>query len=295
MTGSTGSNLLLSKFINIKAFDYHIKISLKVDDQTIEKFSEMYDSCLNAIIQWAKKINDSYVMGSRHRHNVPADIRGFANNLSFETDFEVPGGFLLTLRDIQKQYLAWMRAVEDRSESDVNTAIRPLHTLSDGKKYVKIRIRKKPYYVDLNESKLTTSPDTPPIPKIKLNGGVLLEKPRSGKKVIALALIHSNPVNIAEMEDIPDLIKSRATVIICTQNAYHQWICEARKCNPEFKIYCFPDEEYTNDSNDQNNFQQELEEKYPKDFFVDLGIILITYGANKRTLIPFSRTCTLLE
>ena len=78
---------------------------------------------------------------------------------------------------------------------------------------------------------------------MRIRSGILADDPGSGKTITTLGLIHSNPITREKrierqnlFDDIDKFVQSRASCVICPENIQLQWIEEAKRCNPEFKI-----------------------------------------------------------
>lgn len=256
-----------SKYVKLKLERNILRVYLKIDPQSVQKFETMDEACVKKVLESAEE--------SYFKHGTVAeaeDLRKYDNMVGDTSEFseyEVPPGFALTLRDFQKRNLGWMCAIEDPTESDANTIYHAFLPRSWGDK-AQIRIADTPYYADLGKDVLTINPSIKPSPKIKLKGGVLLDTPGSGKKITALALIHSRPPPlIGSTANTDGLKKCPATLIICPQNNYYQWIEEIEKCKSTFKIYCVPDKNHSCD--------ERMSMKITSENLSDIDIVLVTY------------------
>ena len=106
------------------------------------------------------------------------------------------------------------------------------------------QIRDTPYYLgNYFEEESNTRRKEP----VRFFGGILADDTGAGKTITTLGFIHSTPMTSEEHDlrmkrfrgSLLYYIQSRATCIICPSNIYKQWLDEATKCNPNFKIYCF--------------------------------------------------------
>ena len=94
-------------------------------------------------------------------------------------------------------------------------------------------------------AKMTTSPSTINVKPLRFYVGILADDTGSGKTITTLGLIHSSPfsdeqqaMRLTRFQDsISKYFQSRASCIICPSNIYKQWLDEAKRCNPNFKIY----------------------------------------------------------
>jgi hypothetical protein len=160
---------------------------------------------------------------------------------------EITEGFKLNLRNYQLRSISWMKEIESVKPSESNTItfdfLNPVH----GECFIKAKLGETPYYVEFNGSQaVTRSAKTAKMEPIRLYGGVLADDTGSGKTATTLGLIHSSPFDDEKHEEryarFPNLnsyIQTGATLIVCPSNIHRQWITEATKCNPKFKIYGF--------------------------------------------------------
>lgn len=277
------NEVYLSKFVKIRLKGRSLHVYLKMDARTIEAFPEMDSSCFDKLCSKLLKITSTNTNGEmKPAKNIRKCKKKVGRTRNFEKHKVAPG-FALKLRNYQQRNLDWMFAIEDSNESDANTISRlyryPRQKYSD----LKYQFADTPYCVEINDSKFHVSPlsETPPqYNKIKLNGGVLLDMPGSGKKVTILALIHSkataskdNKRGINRMH----VIDSLATLIVCPQNNLFEWIEEAEKCNPNFETFCFPDGDFEESGPQLRN--RLVEKLIPKRDFVDADIVFLTYDA----------------
>ena len=91
----------------------------------------------------------------------------------------------------------------------------------------------------------TSSKTVNPSPT-RIYGGILADDTGSGKTITTLGLIHSHPFSKEKEEDrkkrfldLESFHQSRASLIVCPENVPLQWIEEAQRCNPTFKIISF--------------------------------------------------------
>lgn len=268
--------IYLSNFIKIRQIDKKLCTFLKIDGESIQKFPEMDQPCLDLLRQLAyKKIPK--VKTSGYVNTLRKTKKKVGRTNKFKKS-QVPEGFALTLRDYQRKNLSWMRAMEDPNSTDVNTITTLFDAVPENSSKFKFRIANLPYEFEYNHPNISLTPISELITEvksIKLNGGVLLDVPGSGKKVTALALIHSNPAPYQEIIEQDRLVKSRATLVLCSQNTYFQWIDEAKKCNPNFKILNFLEEESKLLSEGGPNDERQ----FHNNDFKDYDIIFMTYDA----------------
>lgn len=154
-----------------------------------------------------------------------------------------PAGFGLTLRDYQLRSLSWMKAVESNETSDIGVVTNNLHRSSQGTP-VKIKLGETGWYLDLFNREITRNPGTTKIEPLRIKGGILADDTGTGKTITCLALIQSTPLTPEMARErfnsctfgVPFRVPSQATMVVCPSNLYAQWISEARRCNPNFRI-----------------------------------------------------------
>lgn len=281
---TSSEDIFKSEYIKIRLEGNMMRAYLKLDPLTVSKFPYMDQICRRKLSQ---KMLESYF-----KHGTVAeaeDLRKYENMFGDTSEFpeyEVPPGFALTLRDYQKRNLSWMCAIEDPIESDANTIYHtsyknyvvqqnpivalmcpksPLNSLD--KNDPMFRIDGTPFYFDTKKLSFSDTPGANRPEKIKLNGGILLEMPRSGKKVTTLALIHSRPCPAKP----PKRSHSNATLIVCPSNSYHQWIEEAKKCNPNFRIVALPETRIFESESDRRLLRRKILEQS--------DIVIISYDS----------------
>ena len=170
----------------------------------------------------------------------------------------IPKGFKINLRNYQLRSISWMKSVEAIKTNDSNS-INNNHILRDETTRIKIKLGHSPLSLSLlinrefqnnnnyyNNSSTTKPSETSKPKPLRFRGGILADDTGSGKTVTTLGLIHSTPFTqqkqikrneIFNSEDFKkNFMESRASCVICPSNIQGQWISEALKCNPKFKV-----------------------------------------------------------
>lgn len=265
-----------TKFFELKLEGDNLITYLKIDPHTVNDFSELDQ---NSIRKLCFRVKENYLDNGQFEEieHLLKYKKELGDTCEFP-EYNLPPGFKYDLHEHQKRNLSWMCNIESPIESEANSISNTIiYFQKDCNRCIKARIAQTPYYLDLEKARLTKDPTTDYIPKLKLNGGVLIGIAGSGKKVTALALIHSHPQSwidsthdeSLESSDNTQTVKSRATLIISTRNNYFQWIDEAKKCNPNFKIFIVPDNDY--------KFGEASELK--SENFIDADIVIMTYNS----------------
>lgn len=159
----------------------------------------------------------------------------------------IPVGFSLKLRDYQLRTISWMKEIESPKPSESNSIINCFYK-DDDTCFLKVKLGHSPYYLSIGgPRKISESSETPNRKPLRLYGGILADNTGSGKTVTMLGMIYSSPFNKAVKKErlrktgklSKTYLPSRANLIICPSNIYKQWLSEAKKCNPNFKIIGF--------------------------------------------------------
>lgn len=233
-TGISRSPLL--KYFTSKSL---IHVYLKVDRQSIPLIPKNIDKIING------NLKQKYCQPLLKKWTTPQFSGIFSDTFDFP-EAEIPEGFSLNLRSYQLRSISWMKEVESAIPSEANTiAFNFLNPNLNGR-YIKLKLGETPYYVEFNQSKaVTRSAETTKMNPLRFYGGVLADDTGSGKTATTLGLIHSSPFNDEKYQQRLDRFNvmshyhTGATLIVCPSNIYKQWIAEAKKCNPKFKIYGF--------------------------------------------------------
>ena len=221
-----------SKCIRFYYQKYVIYAYLMIDPESIPSIPKHLD------FRFSKVLERNYLKGYFQDDKV--------SELSDTFDFPeavIPAGFKLTLRDYQLRSISWMMSLE-AIESLENNTILHNYTHTDEETFIKIKLGHSPYYVEFaGYRKVTESTETAKTEPLRLRGGILADDTGSGKTVTTLALIHASPFTkdheiqrSLRFKNVLDYIPSRATCIICPSNIQKQWMQEALKCNPKFKL-----------------------------------------------------------
>lgn len=152
-------------------------------------------------------------------------------------------GFKLTLRDYQLRSVSWMQSIESVKTTNDYNSISHNITFRDRECIMKIKLGNTPHYIDFENRESTETPETSVIKPVRFYGGILADDTGSGKTITVLNLIHSSPLTEEKEKESAlrfqfqnDLLRTRATCIVCPSNIYQQWITEAKRCNPRFKV-----------------------------------------------------------
>ena len=161
---------------------------------------------------------------------------------------EMPSGFGLQLREYQLRSINWMKSIEAVEDLEENTILNNVSAWSKEPPHLKIKLGHTGYYIGFkeNEPMISASPKTENPPPMRIRGGILADDTGSGKTITTLGLIYSHPFSPEKeidrtnrFTDLANYNQSRATCIICPENIQLQWIEEARRCNPNFKIVSY--------------------------------------------------------
>lgn len=154
-------------------------------------------------------------------------------------------GFKLKLREYQLRSINWMKSIESVENSEENTIKHNVSAWSKDPPHMKIKLGHTGYYIGYKEKErmISASPDTENLPPVRIYGGILADDTGSGKTITTLGLIHSHPFSkekeedrITRFPDVTNFNQSRASLIVCPENIQLQWIEEAKRCDPNFKI-----------------------------------------------------------
>ena len=227
-----------SPLIKLFGVKERIFVYLKIDETTIPKIPKDLD--LQIVYS---NLMESYLKGEladveTNRSSVLADTFDFP-------EAKIPSGFNLTLRDYQLRTISWMKSIERVESTDKNTINHNI--LSDDKGlFIKFKLGETPLYLGRHfaDGSVTESPTTEKKEPLRFYGGVLADNTGSGKTITTLGLIHSTPFTQEKQklrmnrfnDRLQHYIQSRASCIICPSNIHKQWLQEAKKCNPKFKI-----------------------------------------------------------
>lgn len=239
--GACYKTLTVSKSPVIKEFSFKNRISfyLKVDEASIP----LIPTAINDPEQLHTGLVNRYTSGNF------VGLEPRRNELSDTFDFpavEIPKGFKLDLRDYQKRSISWMNSIEAVESNDSNTIY--YNFVPEVKEYpIKFKLGDTPYYLGKHcvEGGDISTAKTERSEPLRFYGGILADDTGSGKTITMLGLIHSAPFNTDKQivrnkrfkDKIANCIESRASCIVCPSNIYKQWLGEARKCNPKFKLY----------------------------------------------------------
>lgn len=158
---------------------------------------------------------------------------------------QVPAGFGLQLRDYQLRSLTWMRRIEAAPSNEDSACISNTIDFNCSASVVKLQFGETGWYLDIFGQAMTRNPKlSDSRGSLRLKGGILADDTGSGKTITCLALIHSFPFDEERARwraghtkiCLPFCVPSRATCIICPSNLHAQWIREAERCNPNFRI-----------------------------------------------------------
>lgn len=221
-----------SKCIRFYYQKYVIYAYLMVDPESIPLIPKHLD------FRFSKVLERIYLKGYFQDDKV--------SELSDTFDFPeavIPAGFKLTLRDYQLRSISWMMSLEAIESLENNTILHAV-TLKDEETFIKIKLGHSPYYVEFaGYREVTESPETVKSEPLRLWGGILADDTGSGKTVTTLGLIHASPFTkdheiqrSLRFKNVLGHIPSRASCIICPSNIQKQWMQEALKCNPKFKL-----------------------------------------------------------
>lgn len=216
-----------------------IHVYLKVDRQSIPLIPKNIDKIIHG------KLKQKYCQPLLKKWITPEFSGRFSDTFDFP-EAEIPEGFRLNLRSYQLRSISWMKEVESAIPSEANTITFNFLNPDLNGCYIKLKLGETPYYVEFNQSKVVTrSAETTKMDPLRFYGGVLADDTGSGKTATTLGLIHSAPFNDEKYQQRLDRFNdfshnhTGATLIVCPSNIYKQWIAEAKKCNPKFKIYGF--------------------------------------------------------
>lgn len=219
--------------------DNFIHVYLKVDDYSLNLIPKYFTK---SMFDWVKERIMNEITGKSDK-NFPRTR--FSGTFDFP-EARIPGGFSLNLRDYQLRSISWMMEVESPKSNEYNTVVNNFH-VKDEECFMKAKLGRTPYYVALGgKENVSTSPRIEVNEPLRLHGGILADNTGSGKTVTMLALIHSSPFNEEKRvmrtrlhasnfygsEHVP----SGASLILCPSNIYRQWLSEAKRCNPNFRI-----------------------------------------------------------
>ena len=234
-----------SPLIKYFATKTSIIVYLKVDSNSVplipRNLDDIIKSNLNAVHCYPALKKWEFKGTSRSTGN-------FSDTFDFP-EAEIPAGFKLNLRSYQLRSISWMKEIESVEDTEANTITHDyLSKKTDTEEcFIKLKLGHTPFYIEFNGSQaVTRSPETTKLKPLRYYGGVLADDTGSGKTATTLGLIHSSPFSDEKYQkrykrffDLDSDKQSRATLIVCPSNIYKQWIFEAKKCNPKFKIYGF--------------------------------------------------------
>ena len=204
-----------------------------------------------ALIPWELNENFVYILKKSYLKAFWDAEVGKNVNLSDTLEverIEIPTGFQLSLRDYQLRSINWMKSVESVDHLDVNTIYNDV-SYSNELSNLKIKLGHTSYYVGLNgweEESLTLKPGNRIKSSLKFHSGILADDTGSGKTITTLGFLHSSPftdekkvARVKRFKGLNSLHNSRASCVICPENIQLQWMEEARRCNPLFKIVSY--------------------------------------------------------
>lgn len=177
----------------------------------------------------------------------------FSKNFSLSDTLDIaevtmPEGFGMQLREYQLRSINWMQSIEAVETLEHNTIVNNVSAWSKEPLHLKIKLGHTGFYVGFrpDEPMISASPKTQNPPPQRIRGGILADDTGSGKTITTLGLVYSNPFTpekeadrVNRFPDISAFNQSRASLVICPENIQLQWIDEAKRCNPEFKITSF--------------------------------------------------------
>ena len=219
-----------------------IHVYLKVDRQSITLIPINFDKIL--IFNLKEQHCQAY---SKKWNPNPIQLNTKYSDTFDFPEAEIPEGFKLNLRSYQLRSISWMKEIESVKPSESNTITFNILDPNNINCFIKAKLGKTPYYVAFNGSRgVTKSAETAKIPSLRFYGGVLADDTGSGKTATTLGLIHSSRLDDEKYQlrssrflNMNNYIQTEATLIVCPSNIHKQWISEANKCNPKFKIYGF--------------------------------------------------------
>lgn len=226
-----------SPLFKIFSVNEEILVYLKIDESTIPLIPKELDFELQLVYnEVLAKYFGGNSTGIDSNNFLPSDASDFP-------EAEVPNGFKLKLRDYQLRTISWMKSIEAVKGNDKNTIYHYVSSIEE-EWFIKVKLGDTPYYLgNYFEEESNTRRKEP----VRFFGGILADDTGAGKTITTLGFIHSTPMTSEEHDlrmkrfrgSLLYYIQSRATCIICPSNIYKQWLDEATKCNPNFKIYCF--------------------------------------------------------
>lgn len=165
----------------------------------------------------------------------------FADTFDFP-EAKIRNGFKMTLRDYQLRSISWMATIEAVEPNEMNSIY---HNLSgdDDNCLLKFKLGDTPYILDKNPISISSEKSKQEV--LRFYGGILADNTGSGKTITTLGLIHAFPFSkqhyFERAKRLGNLfnsrLQSRASCVICPSNIHKQWLEEAKKCNPKFKVY----------------------------------------------------------
>jgi SNF2 family DNA or RNA helicase len=178
---------------------------------------------------------------------------GFEKNFNLSDTLDIPKAtvsreFKLKLREYQLRSINWMKSIEAVEGCEENTIKHSVSAWSKEPPNFKIKLGHTGYFIGFkeNEPTISASPNTENRPPVRIYGGILADDTGSGKTITTLGLIDSHPFSktkeadrIKRFPDLANFCQSRASLILCPDNIQHQWVEEAKRCNPKFNIVSF--------------------------------------------------------
>lgn len=260
-----------SPVIKVFRFGNQISIYLKVDEESVSRIPEglihhefyshllsryrkknTFDSAehLDDLVELTGKESDhSDEYDSDHSDGsdkIETPRRDGLGDASGFLEAEIPAGLKLDLRVYQKKSISWMKSIESIKSNRSNTILHyPLAKVKNSP--IKFKLGDTHFYLGKYclERGISAPPHSEKREALRFYGGILADDTGSGKTITTLGLIHSAPFTqehqINRTKRFKDLldnrIQSRASCIICPSNICRQWVQEAQRCNPSFKVY----------------------------------------------------------